>query len=467
MKQIISFLGLFLALSAQVYSSEFKHFPTKLREVVKQGVSYKFFGPFDIQIASDSSSRKYRNTKLFTKIFSTKFHKLTIGQRDCFYLVLMGDSDCSGDDKTTRSKITKYLKTIDLIEEIRLIEKKYGKVASRDLLVKLLPLLDNSNGEIERRLIHNAKDQSNVFEDALANMDDAEKKRTGFLMTLGFNHNLGFFPAVGKAVTESFRSRGFVSEVLDSHPSASSYDNAQGIVNQLKEKMKDLDRVVLIGLSKASQEYSNLVIYFADQFTKEERDKLVLIANLSGVVRYSYFAKWLSETNGMIERMLRAQLRRRQTKEEYKILDGLYALAKDPWEGADHNKVKAAWSKLSFVNFVMMPGGEKGENLTENGTNPMVRFMQFLPKRHVKNGPHDTLVESAAELLPTQTKFEQTIVRVYGSHGLVTGVFLDGTPVSDDAYNMKEGKLADKVLAGSKQALDLFMRSFPEDQVNK
>jgi hypothetical protein len=157
----------------------------------------------------------------------------------------------------------------------------------------------------------------------------------------------------------------------------------------------------------------------------EEIGKIKVVVSLAGTIRRCVVAEWMVQPKGLAARAVRSFLRSPLGK--FPHLEGVESLTRDPWERLVANG-RSIPGRFTWLSFAVFPDGDKGQPNIGALRGRLLRLL----RGSSPVGPYDGLTESAASLLPPGTGLEQWIVRVRGSHGLVRGTYLDGTPVAHD-----------------------------------
>jgi hypothetical protein len=139
-------------------------------------------------------------------------------------------------------------------------------------------------------------------------------------------------------------------------------------------------------------------------------------------------------------------------------LEGIRALAQDPWSGKNPSLLKKNYPNLKWMSFSMLPDGP--DALVHSGILSM-ELQQSVIRTGKHFSPSDGLVESAATILPPGTGIKEWIIRGYGPHALALGTFMDGTPI---AQQNRRGE--DVNPEAGAEILSSFMRAMSQDFIS-
>lgn len=212
---------------------------------------------------------------------------------------------------------------------------------------------------------------------------------------------------------------------------------------------------VVLSASKGSQEMSHFMIREFPDMHPSQQQRLRIIISLSGVLRYSYFAKWLSEppqSAGPTRKLIR-QLTLWLLPSARQIWNAVPSLAEDPWTPAAQAKLIDCLDCHfpKWISLVMFPSTPEGRQSYAG----LDLLNTWALKDDSKIGPTDGIVESAASLLPTNLPIEQHIIRARGAHGILDGQFIDGTPISE-AYSKRKDPLG-----GGEEFVEALLNALP------
>lgn len=324
---------------------------------------------------------------------------------------------------------------LDLVGVGRQLARERGMPEAVRALESLATLQDASRGRFERDLVRAVHESAYRVPDAIDALPvDGEggAVRRGDLLFL-FVNGLGqreksFSTRLLTESVDHLRSRGFRAEVLETGPYASTERNGEVILAQLKSRLAapETRHVVIVAVSKGTHDLIH-ALSLSDTVASRvlspmELGKLRYVVSISGVVRSSAIAGWLARSRRFPARLVRTFMRAPLVG-NFPNLDGVESLTRDPWEHVSADVLRDL--DCVWLSFVVFPDGADGS--------PKTGFVRRKVLRSLRGsqevGPYDGLTESASSLLPPGTGLEQWVVRVRGAHGIVKGMYVDGTPV--------------------------------------
>ncbi len=439
---------------------EWRPMPIELRHLSRPGLEWRsspthaYSAEFRAPVLGLKKSVEAELPKLLAKDVTVA--SLTPTQRECFNALLSGASSC---DKTlpAPSALARHRgdgpRDLDLLVYGRELAQAQGMARARDALAQLIPAQGDDDGAFESAMASAARDPAFRVPNSVADLPMEKRARIGFFFAYGIGHAKLKAPKLIRSAALRLEAQGFKIHLFDTLSAGSSDENGRMIADQLDEKLDQLDAVVLVTASKGTQDFVYALTKHAHRIRPDRFAKLRVVTSLSGVVRMSQFARWMMgspERKAKFTRWLAIN----PVYSVFESLDGVRSLAQDPWDFVTEEQVRSLREKLTWINFVMLPD-------TPEGWPTMTSFMEFMKTSIYKElpatGPYDMLVESAASMLPPGTGIRQWIVRAEGSHGLVNGKFLDGTPAS--AVFAREGAKAN--LEAAVEVMETFLRAMP------
>jgi dihydroxyacetone kinase DhaKLM complex PTS-EIIA-like component DhaM len=386
-------------------------------------------------------------TKSYKHFENLKF--ASASQKRCFDILASGGTECLSEQQV--QKLAHSMKSdSDLLVETRLVARKYGLRIARDFVSEALGAQDDSLGTFERRVLETTRDRSKTFADSIAKLDASLKERTGIYFIAGYNHDRGVSADVMDAAAKHLRELGFKSERLIVSPAGSSEVNSAMVLETLEKAQASLDSIILVSLSKGSSDLSHFVINRLPKASQGLRDKTKVIVSLSGTLRDAMVPHWMATDRGPTSKIMRAYMKK-FLPEDHREWDGLLSMGTDYWL---RYQKPANIRSILFVSFPMLPESPRGQPEKKKELRLATRLVTPANSGY---GPHDGLVETAASILPPSTGHKQWIIRAFGDHGLIDGVYVSGEPVSVDFVSTK-----DNVKAGV-ELIDAFARAFPSD----
>ena len=200
-------------------------------------------------------------------------------------------------------------------------------------------------------------------------------------------------------------------------------EDAAAIHKSLTKELPALHRAVFVGFSKGGLDWMHWFANHAEDLPVAQREKICLMVSFSGALRGAAVASWLAEGSGPVSALLRWQLRRHTPR----ALSAVQSSDVDPWAAGKPLILAAYAPRLRSVSVVAVPEGADGQTHAD-------RKFSLLAKLATSQwewlGPVDGLVETAGQVLPAAAAVPQHIVRVFGSHAVLNGRYVNGAPVS-------------------------------------
>ncbi len=342
------------------------------------------------------------------------------------------------------------------VDEVRQLAAKEGLPAARAYLVDALVERDDSDGRMERRLIAASREPDLVYPDSLVALPAAARARVGIAFIPGMKAKGGLKPSKPvqalSAAAEESRELGFQATLIPAVSRGSVDKNADAMSEALSHVFADADQVILLAKSKGAHDLIYYLRHQGAELPLEQRRKLKAICILAGTVQGSFVADWFAHSNAPWASGSRALLvatgRGRQ-------IDMLETVATSPWKDAPEGFPRNLFPNLTFINLVVLPDGEDGRS-TGTVWSPFMR--EQIEKTAGWESPNDTLVETAAEVLPEWVDAPQWIVRTSGSHAFPKGEYLDGSKVTPFTQPLEDGTLNPECGA---EIMNAFLRSLP------
>ncbi len=313
---------------------------------------------------------------------------------------------------------------LDVLSYIRDTSRIHGLVAAKDEFLKLAKENDDSKGSILERVLQTTKNKKLVFEDSLSNIDPEERKKIGVYFCLGIGGDDSDNAKLIRMASDRVSELGFKSEMLEVDPNLGSDYNAVLLKKLVKERITKVDKIVFVAASKGASDFITYFLNYGDQLEEKQRNKVKLMVTLSGVIRGSFMAEYMTHANDATALAVRNLLRLTGQKD---MLVGVDSLSKDPWQGHNPAKVNNLFPNLKWINFPAVPESE----MALTNMSLWSGFMKKPAHRWMKYaGPSDGLVESAASILPPKANMKETIIPVFGPHAMALGRYHDGTRVA-------------------------------------
>jgi hypothetical protein len=230
-------------------------------------------------------------------------------------------------------------------------------------------------------------------------------------------------------------------------------DNAAALLALLQRDLPEVDTALIAGFSKGSADTLEFLRDRADELPPAQRAKLRAFVSFAGVLRGSCVADWAAHDHDAAAIAFRSLLNVRGGHWGASFAD-LDSISRDPWQSASPPRLRKYAPNLHCISYVSLPEGKDGMT----ALNPMfAATARCCEDTRRRPGPCDGLVETAAAALPPDCGAPQWIVRVKGSHAVLDGSYLDGTPVAP-GYSEE---LARRIAGGS-HLLDSFLRAMPK-----
>lgn len=376
---------------------------------------------------------------------------------NCWYIFLSG-GDCRKPVMEPLPSAYTEKGTLDLLSYARDVSKQSGLVRAREVVEQKFVELDASKGELKKKVIQTTLNKDLTFEGSFATIPKEKRSRIGVYLVLGIGgDNSDNAQLIRNAANEVSRL-GFQSEMLEVDPNLGSDYNAALLKIMLEDRLPNLDKVVLVAASKGASDFITYFLNYGKDLPLKEREKIKMMVTLSGVVRSSFVADYLSHSNGPLGLAVRNFLKASGRGE---ILKGVESLAQDPWEGHDPTTIKKLFPDLTWVSFPSIP--EAKTALTD-----LSLWAGFLRTpvhswSHIAS-PSDGLVESAAAILPPDTGLTEIVIPIHGPHEMALGSYEPGVRIAPIA----QGDIYDAVIpASGPEILSALFRAFPRTLIDE
>jgi hypothetical protein len=380
---------------------------------------------------------------------------LSAAQRDCFHFILSGASDCIMDlpAPTGRSLISGG--RLDWFHYSRELAPQIGLRRTRDLFANALLKISSDGGRAERAM-HLATERRNYQSpSSYLSLSPAERKKVGFFLVLGLKHRGEGLLKIYQRLAQEMEKAGFQAKILSTDSSASFRRNARVIIDELNAELPPLKEAVIFNASKGSQDLYHALTTLGGEL--DEPEKIKLAFSFSAVLRSSRIAQWLTESSSLQALAFRAYARN-PFAPIFETLEGVRSLAEDVTD-LSRERISDYLPHLKWVSFVMLPDSELG---TPKVSGLLESVSRSLYRSFPNTGPHDTLVESAAQILPPDERLEQYIIRAWGPHGLLSGNYHAGAREIPTAPHYQKS-LVKNDAAGAAEVLSAFLRAYSRD----
>lgn len=373
-------------------------------------------------------------------------------EKYCWDVFVSGGLDCSKLLPTTRPATLDSNADEDLLLNARKLSKTQGMLRAREYLEEAMLRTDSTRGQFERDVIRATRDKAWTAPASVLRLSKAERSRIGIFVIFGIDLS-GDSPnrELIRRAAKELETMGFAARLVNTKPAVSYEANARIIGAEFEEMVDKVDHVIFVAASKGVADLLTYMLHDGARASEQRRAKVRGIVSLSGVVRGSNMASWLTHSDLKRLDVVRAVIARRPTQP----MEGIESLARDPWQGSRPAQLSEDFPNLKWISVSMLPEGNDG---LVPGNGVMLELQQALIRHGQVFSPSDGLVESAATILPPGTGISQRIVRGYGPHALALGHFLNGDALAPQ--NLTE-KGVDP--AAGAEILSSFMRALGAD----
>jgi len=336
----------------------------------------------------------------------------------CWNVFKSGGLDCSS------VSVKSLDANVDLLSKARQISRENGLLVAREYLEQAMVLQDDSRGEFEESVIYATHEKDWVSDNSVLNMSVEEKSKIGIYVIFGIDLT-GDSPnrELIRRANAELLNMGFSSRLVNTEPAVNYEKNAAIIGKEFEDSVDQFDQVIFVAASKGVSDLLTYMLGEGSTFSLEQRQKVRGVVSLSGVVRGSSVAEAISESNTALLSISRKFIASRSVRP----IEGIRALALDPWAGKSPRLLKANYPNIRWISVSMLPAD--ADAFVPSGALGMeLQESVFLNGKHFS--PSDGLVETAATILPPLTGVKEWIVRGYGPHALALGTFLNGDAIA-------------------------------------
>lgn len=386
-----------------------------------------------------SHNKSQKNSSTSYRIFSFKnlrFDKEYEDKKllDCWYVFMTG-GDCEKEIEAPLPTAFTEEGTLDLLSYTRQIARQSGLVKSLNYIKKELENRDPQSKKFKERIIETTLNEEKVFSDSFQTIPMDERKKIGVFLVLGIGGDNSDNAILIRNASAKIRELGFTSSMLEVDPNKGSNYNSSMLREIMKHKLPKLDKVILVSASKGTADFIRYFLRFGDTLAQKEREKIKLMVSLSGVVRSSFVAEYLTKANYATALAVRSFLR---LSGKGDMLDGIESLAKNPWEGYDPKKIHRDFPNMKWVSFPSMPESK----LAVTNLSLWSGFLRGTVHSWSNiASPGDGLVETAAAILPPDTGITEYVIPIIGPHAMALGSYKEGVRLAPKA----QGDRYDKV----------------------
>ena len=341
----------------------------------------------------------------------------------------------------------------DLVATARGWRSAIGFVAARDRLSDALIKRDADGGSLEGRVLRTNARKSLRIPRSLATLTPAQRSRTGIFLVLGYHSKSGRSEPVIQQVEAFLKAGGWHAVLVPLPMHGTTSENSAAIQAVLAKELPRLRRAIVVGFSKGGLDWMNWFVDHSDELPAAQRNKIRLVVSFAGALRGAAVAKWLAEDPGLVPAVLRIRLRMQSSR----ALAAVRSSGVDPWGNRSPLVLSDHIRRLKCVSFVAVPEGADGQTHADQKFN---RLATLATGQCQWMGPVDGLVETAGQVLPPEANVPQHIVRVFGSHAVLDGRYVNGGIVSK-GYQ----KLDADYWKGGEELLDDLLRAMPREWV--
>ncbi len=343
------------------------------------------------------------------------------------------------------------------VAKIRKMSAEEGLAETRDYLVDAITELDDSKGVMESRFYHTNRDSGFVYPDSLITLPAAQRAKIGIAFIPGMKAKSTRKPSkvvlALKAAAGESEDLGFRSRLIPAVSRGRVAKNAAAMADALEELFAESGEVILLAKSKGAHDLIYYLLHSGIDLPAADRAKLKAVVFLGGTVQGSFAADWIANHNDAWATGARASL----------VLTGrgaqvgmLRTIAKSPWNDAPEGFPLDQFPNITFINLVVLPDGDDGRP-SEADWSPIL--ISQIEKTAGWESPNDSLVETAAELVPNFIEAPKWVIRTSGTHAFPKGYFLDGNKVAPNTKPLEDGTFNPDCGA---EIMNAFLRALPK-----
>jgi hypothetical protein len=343
----------------------------------------------------------------------------------------------------------------DLVDQARRISAEKGLLEARDFVTGALAERDDSGGRMEARLLRASGDKGHVYPDSLAALPASTRGRIGIAFIPGMRAKAGKelskpVAALRHAAEES-EKLGFNARLIPAIERGDVDENAAAMAEAIRDVFARNDHIILLAKSKGAHDLIYFLRHQGAGFTPEERAKLKGVCILAGTVQGSYVANWFARDPDPWALGTRATLLLSGRGRQIAMLK---TVAESPWKGAAAGFPRDTFPNLTWINLAVIPEDDDGR---ASGREWSKFYSEHIQKKAGWESPSDSLVETAAEILPGHLDVPEWIIRIRGNHAFLSGRFLDGSPLTPDSPPLEDGMNP----ASGGEVMNAFLRALP------
>lgn len=381
---------------------------------------------------------------------------LTDDQKKCFYTFMSG-GQC-GEKNIKASNEDYYNGELDLLSYVRRVSTTNGLYQAKNILIEKLSTMPGQ--DLKKKLIDTTLNKDKKYPNTFSEIPQEERSRIGVYLILGIGGDDSDNSKLIRNASDEIAQMGFYSEMLEVDPNLGSVHNAKILKDIFEQKIENMDKVIIVAASKGVADFITYFLNYGDSIKKENRDKIRLMVSLSGVVRGSYVAKYMTESKSPMARSVRTLLR---LKGDSAQLKGIASLAVDPWVGHDRTKIISLFPNLKWLSLPSIPEADTAlTNLSLWSGFLRKPVHRWMFRTNLAISPGDGLVETAAAILPPGTGIEETVIPVYGPHAIAIGSYEPGIRIAPETQQ----QIYDEVNpAAGPEILDAMFRALPQSLI--
>lgn len=343
-----------------------------------------------------------------------------------------------------------------LLREARAETAARGLPAARDLVTRRLGEVDDSGGELERRVIRTTARPGLVLPDSFAALTPDQRRRVAIVIVPGTRTGFGGPSMTRQCLREAAQradEMGFDTHFVDTPPRGGVPENAELVAHWIEPIYDHADHVVLVMLSKGAHDVVHYLQEHARHLPSARRQKLRLVLSLAGTLQGSVVADHFANSPRLSAVSTRIFLHLQGKGDQIGMLR---TVARTPWNPDVASQLDDAFPSLTWISLAMIPDGEDGE-IAERLWSPFVRWR--IARTSPYYSPADGLVESAASILPDEVAVPEWIVRAHGSHSMPNGRYLDGSRIAP--RTTVEGDESLRPISGG-EVMSAYLRALPQ-----
>ncbi|MEI6033689.1 MAG: hypothetical protein WCS65_05355 [Verrucomicrobiae bacterium] len=342
----------------------------------------------------------------------------------------------------------------DLVAAAREWRAEGGIPPARDRLSEALIRRDADGGSLEKRVLRTNADKDLRLPDSISALTRKQKARTGIFLVLGYHTKSGRSEPVIQQVEAFLKAGGWHAVLVPVPMHGTTAENSAAIQAVLARELPGVGRAIVVGFSKGALDWMHWFAGYSDELPASQRKKIRLVVSFAGALRGASVARWMAEGRDPVAAVLRMRLRMQAAR----ALPAVRSAGQDPWgRPGSHLVLAGQVPRLQSVSFVAVPEGADGQTHVDRRFS---RLGRLATAQWSWLGPVDGLVESAGQVLPVEAHVPQHIVRVFGSHALLDGRYVNGSAVSQ-VYQRCDASY----WRGGEELLDDLLRAIPRKWV--